>query len=114
MGIMDKPENLPTDIKEGDRVRATLESGERIEGTANPVEYLPGDRIDIEIRTDRTSPNRYRVHTVYEGDAWERPKLLGHNSKADRRWTPVGDLATVEIVAEIGESEGERTSEEIG
>lgn len=90
-------------LEVGDRVQVTLSDDSTFEGQANPIDYVPGESLRVEVRPEGGSGERYEISSEHDG-AWSELTVRRADAAAeDPGWEAVG---TVERVEREGAGEG--------
>ncbi|MEM4781725.1 MAG: hypothetical protein QXG03_09235 [Halalkalicoccus sp.] len=97
-----------------DHVRVTLLNGDQLEGTAQPVEVEPGERLRIELRTGEADHAvRYDVRAAVESGEWETPTARRYDVKhEDGEWVTMGDVREATVLESSSDRE-DRSSERL-
>lgn len=110
---MGEPIDTLSDVTPQDRVRVTLLNGEQLEGTAQPVEVEPGERLRIELRSGEADHAvRYDVRGEADDGEWNRPVARRYDVEHEEgEWVTVGKVSEATVLEHVSDREdrsGER------
>lgn len=110
---MSDPIDTLSDVAPRDRVRVTLLNGEQLEGTAQPVEIDPGERLRIELRSgEEDRAVRYDVRAGNDDGEWDQPVARRYDVKHEEgEWVAMGKVSEATVLEHANDREdrsGER------
>lgn len=91
------------DVDWNDEIEVTLADGTVFAGRVSPINYVPEERLRIEVQPTADENVRYEISSNYDDGGWS-PAEVRRIEVGEDDWTPLAEVESVNVDYHGGET----------